>query len=69
MSKNPELSPDQTVAAQIVTLFRAQDLIDAKLLDGLAERLAAGQLTEEDWKLYAERTEDTVRENTLSHGH
>ena len=50
--------PDVTVAERIVATIRAKNLLTEKRLIDLDEKLSAGSISAEDWRLLAELNEE-----------
>lgn len=47
-------TPDETVAERIVESLKEQKLIPEQKLKGLAEKLVAGSLKADDWRLFVD---------------
>lgn len=43
--------PDEQVSEQIVVIFQKQKLLQDDTLKGLAEKLASGKVTSDEWKV------------------
>jgi hypothetical protein len=55
-------TPDQIVTKRIIAELRAKQLVDEDRLGELEEKLSAGTVSAEDWRLIAELTIAKVKE-------
>lgn len=55
-------TPDEIVAERIVASLTEQKLIPEQRLTGLAEKLIAGSLKADDWRLFVDLNQQTERE-------
>lgn len=55
-------TPDEIVAERIVASLKEEKLIPEQKLKGLAEKLVAGSLKADDWRLFVDLNQKAERE-------
>ena len=55
-------TPDEIVAERIVESLKERKLIPEQRLKGLTEKLVAGSLKADDWRLFVDLNQQTERE-------